>query len=184
MQFEEKTVSSKTVFSGHLINVEVQQVKTPQGNIAQREIVHHAPAVALLAITADHKMILEKQWRAPIAKTTLEIPAGKVDSRDANSAHHAAVRELNEETRYQADQIKKLSSFYTSVGCMDEYMTLYLATGLRPVDEKLPQDQDEQLAQETVTLDQALAMIDSGEIEDAKTVMAIYYWQGMKKNGQ
>ncbi|MDO4903324.1 MAG: NUDIX hydrolase [Limosilactobacillus sp.] len=183
MEFEERPISSETVFDGHLISVEVQQVKTPKGNVAQREIVHHAPAVALLAITDQDEMILEKQWRSPIAKTTLEIPAGKVDSRDENSAKHAAIRELNEETRYQADSLKKISGFYSSVGCMDEYMTLYLATGLTPVADELPQDQDEQLALITVTLDQALAMIDSGEIEDAKTIMAIYYWQGMKHNG-
>lgn len=183
MEFAEKPISSKEVFAGHLINVEVQQVKTPQGNIAQREIVHHAPAVAILALTADHKMILEKQWRAAIGKTTLEIPAGKVDSRDQASAVHAAKRELNEETRFEAGELKKLSSFYTSVGCMDEYMTLYLATGLTPVETELPQDQDEELVLQTVTLEQAQAMIASGEIEDAKTIMAIYYWQGMRQNG-
>lgn len=183
MDFEEKPLESKTVFKGHLINVEVQQVKTPQGNIAQREIVHHAPAIAILALTADDKMILEKQWRAPIAKTTLEIPAGKLDGRDDASAIHAAKRELNEETRYQAAELKKLSSFYTSVGCMDEYMTLYLATGLTPVDHALPQDRDEQLVLQTVTLPEAMQMIAEGKIEDAKTIMAIYYWRGMKNRG-
>ena len=183
MDFEEKPIESKIVFHGHLIDVEVQQVKTPQGNIAQREIVHHAPAIAILALTADNKMILEKQWRSPIAKTTLEIPAGKLDQRDDASAVHAAKRELNEETRYQATDLEKISSFYTSVGCMDEYMTLYVATGLHPVEKKLPQDADEQLSLVTVTLAEALAMVDRGEIEGAKTVMAIYYWRGMKTNG-
>ncbi|WP_267202098.1 NUDIX hydrolase [Limosilactobacillus kribbianus] len=183
MEFEEKPLESRTVFHGHLIDVEVQQVRTPTGIVAQREIVHHAPAIAILALTADNKMILEKQWRAPIAKTTLEIPAGKLDRRDAADSVHAAKRELNEETRYQAQELKKLSSFYTSVGCMDEYMTLYLATGLTPVENALPQDADEQLALMTVSLDQALAMIKRGEIEDAKTIMAIYYWRGMQNNG-
>lgn len=183
MDFAERPLSSKTVFHGHLIDVEVQQVITPQGNRAQREIVRHAPAIAILALTSDNQMILEKQWRAPIAKTTLEIPAGKLDQRDADDAVHAAERELNEETRYQATSLRKISSFYTSVGCLDEYMTLYLATGLKPVDQELPQDQDEQLALQTVSLGEALAMIDRGEIEDAKTIMAIYYWQGMKKHG-
>lgn len=183
MEFAEKPLESKTVFNGHLISVEVQQVKTPQGNIAQREIVHHAPAIAILALTDDDQMILEKQWRSPIAKTTLEIPAGKLDQRDEASARHAAKRELNEETRYQAAELKKVSSFYTSVGCLDEYMTLYLATGLKRVDHALPQDQDEQLALQTVDLKTALQMIDEGKIEDAKTIMAIYYWQGMKAHG-
>lgn len=122
MEFEEQPISSKTVFHGHLIDVEVQQVITPHGNKTQREIVHHAPAIAILTLTADNKMILEKQWRAPIAKTTLEIPAGKLDQRDDDNALHAAKRELNEETRYEATSLKKISSFYTSVGCMDEYM--------------------------------------------------------------
>lgn len=184
MQFEERPVSSQQVFKGRLIEVEVQTVQTPRGRLAQREIVHHAPAVALLALTADNQLLLEKQWRAPIGKTTLEIPAGKVDSRDQANADHAAIRELNEETRYQAAKLTKIAGFYTSVGCMDEYMTLYLATGLRPVDKKLPQDDDEQLALQTVTLGQALAMIEQGKIEDAKTIMAIYYWRGMKNNGR
>lgn len=183
MEFEERPINSKTVFHGHLIDVEVQQVVTPAGNVTQREIVHHAPAIAILALTTDNKMILEKQWRSPIAKTTLEIPAGKLDQRDAANADHAAKRELNEETRYAAGMLKKISSFYTSVGCMDEYMTLYLATDLQPVETELPQDRDENLALKTVTLQQALAMIDRGEIEDAKTIMAIYYWQGMNARG-
>ena len=63
MEFEERPISSKTVFHGHLIDVEVQQVITPHGNRTQREIVHHAPAIAILALTADNKMILEKQLR-------------------------------------------------------------------------------------------------------------------------
>lgn len=183
MEFAERPLSSKTVFHGHLIDVEVQQVLTPQGNKAQREIVHHAPAIAILALTTDNQMILEQQWRSPIAKTTLEIPAGKLDQRDADNPIHAAKRELNEETRYQAATLEKISSFYTSVGCLDEYMTLYLATGLKPVTKELPQDQDEQLVLKTVSLDQALAMIDRGEIEDAKTIMAIYYWRGMNNHG-
>lgn len=182
MDFTEKTTHRETVFNGHLIQVDVEDVVTPDGNHAQREIVHHAPAIAILAITPDHKMILEKQWRSPIHDTTLEIPAGKVDARDDGEALHAAKRELNEETRLQAGQIKKISSFYTSIGVLDEFMTLYLATDLTPVQEKLPQDQDEQLILEKVTLSEALTMVDTGKIQDAKTIMAIYYWQGMQNH--
>lgn len=182
MQFAEKTIKETTVFNGHLIKVCVEDVETPEGHHAQREIVHHAPAIAILAITPDQRMILEKQWRSPIHKTTLEIPAGKVDQRDNDDFLHAAKRELNEETRLQAGSFKKISSFYTSVGVLDEFMTLYLATDLTPVQEQLPQDQDEQLKLEKVTLAEALAMIKQGKIQDAKTIMAIYYWQGMSHN--
>lgn len=183
MNFEEKTLNEKTVFDGKIIKVTVEEVETPKGLTAQREIVHHAPAVAILALTGDHKMILEKQWRSPIHQTTLEIPAGKVDSRDKKDALHAAKRELNEETRLEAGSIKEISSFYTSIGVLDEFMTLYLATDLTPVEKELPQDRDEQLVLKKVTLDEALKMIETGEIEDAKTIMAIYYWQGMNNHG-
>lgn len=183
MDFAERTTNTNHVFKGRLISVDVEDVITPEGNHSQREIVHHAPAIAILAITDDDKMILEKQWRSPIHATTLEIPAGKVDARDGADPIHAAKRELNEETRYAAKQLTKVSSFYTSVGVLDEFMTLYLATGLTPVATKLPQDQDEQLSLLTVSLNQALQMIDDGEIQDAKTIMAIYYWRGMKHHG-
>ena len=113
----------------------------------------------------------------------MQIHAGKVDSRDSRDALHAAKRELNEETRLKAGTIKKISSFYTSVGVLDEFMTLYLATDLTPVENKLPQDRDEQLVLEKVTLDEALKMIGEGQIEDAKTIMAIYYWRGMTNHG-
>lgn len=178
---KEEVVDKKTVYHGHIIDVELQHVKTPKGQIAPREIIHHAPAVALLVIDDDHKMILERQWRQAVGKITLEIPAGKVDKRDNDSADHAAVRELNEETRLQAQSLKKVSSFYTSTGCMDEYMTLYLAEQVQPVSDKLPQDADEEIELLHVSLDEALQMIKDGKIEDAKTVMAIYYWQGMDK---
>ena len=127
MDLEEKTIDRQTVFKGHVIDVELQHVKTPQGNTAVREIVRHAPAIALLVIDDDQKMILEKQWRAPVQNITWEIPAGKLDERDQGDARHAAVRELNEETRLKADRLTKITSFYSSVGFCDEFLTLYLA---------------------------------------------------------
>lgn len=74
----------KKIYDGAIINVEKQTVRLPNGEQAFREVVHHSGAVGVLALTHDNQMILEKQWRAPIGKTTIEIPAGKVDSRDTN----------------------------------------------------------------------------------------------------
>lgn len=176
MEFEEKVLKRQPVFDGHLIQVEVQTVATPAGNEARREIVHHAPAVAILMVDDDDRMILMKQWRAPVGKVTYEIPAGKVDDRDNGDADQAAIREMNEETRLQAAHLTKINGAYTSIGFCDEYITTYLATGLSPVDDALPQDADEELAMLKVDADQALAMIQNGEIEDMKTVSAIYYW--------
>lgn len=182
MEFAERVVARKEVFHGHLIDVEVQTVRTPAGRLAQREIVHHAPAVAILALTKEHQMILAEQWRAPIGATTLEIPAGKVDARDAGQLEHAAVRELNEETRFQAGRLVQVNASYSSVGFADEQIALFLATDLTRVKQALPQDQDETLALHYVDRQTARKMVQTGQIQDMKTVMAIYYWQTLPED--
>lgn len=178
MTFREVPLSSKQVFHGRLIDVEVEQVKTPAGNIARREIVRHAKAVCLLVLNQDGQFAVVKQWREPIRQTTIEIPAGKVDDRDHGSSLAAAKRELNEETRLSAKQLIRLCGFHSSVGFSDEYLTLYLAQGLSPVTKQLPQDPDEELSLRWLSVKQGLQMITSGEITDAKTIMAIYYLRG------
>ncbi|MCH4165329.1 MAG: NUDIX hydrolase [Lentilactobacillus diolivorans] len=180
MDFEERVTSSTEIYKGAIINVEKQSVELPNGQSAFREIVHHSGAVAILALTRDNKIILEKQWRAPAETTTIEIPAGKVDQRDSNF-HHAVIRELNEEIRYVPQKVRALYGFYTSVGFSDEYMRLYLATDLEPVKNQLPRDKGEFLEIFEKTLDEAIQMIANGEIRDAKTIMAIQYWQLMQK---
>lgn len=179
---EERQVSSRSIFHGHIMDVEVADVQLPDGQITTREIVRHAPAVAILAIDAHQQMLLMRQWRAAVNQATLEIPAGKVDARDQD-AFAAAIRELNEETRLAANKLTKINSFYSSVGFSDEYMTLYLARGLTTVTRQLPQDADENLQLVKVTLEQALHLIETSQICDAKTIMAVYYWQILSLRG-
>lgn len=176
MTFEEKIVSSEKVYQGHILSLEKETVVTPDGQQANREIVRHAPAIALLMVTNDHKMILEQQWRSPVEKVTLEIPAGKVDDRDDGDIMHAAQREMNEETRLQAKNICKVASTFSSPGFTDEKITLFYATGLSRVEHPLPQDWDENIHLIEVSLKEALMMVQEGKIDDMKTVMAIYYW--------
>ncbi|ETY73922.1 NUDIX hydrolase [Lactiplantibacillus fabifermentans] len=175
MDFKEHVESRQTVYQGELVQVEKQQVVLPDQTAATREIVHHQPAIAVLMITADHQMILEQQWRAATNGLTLEIPAGKVEAGESMRA--AAVRELNEETRLVADSLTQLAQFYTSPGFTDEFMTLYVATGLTPVNQALPQDADELINIVKMDLATAVAEVQAGQIQDAKTVMAIWYWQ-------
>jgi ADP-ribose pyrophosphatase len=184
MNMREKQLTTESVFKGHIMDVQVTTVELPNGQKTTREIVRHAAAVALLALTKAHKMLLMKQWRAPIDGATLEIPAGKLDQRDQGDALAAAKRELNEETRFAAEKMAEVSSFYTSVGFSDEYMTLYLATGLKAVQKALPQDDDENLELIEVSLSEALQMVQDHQIEDAKTIMAIYYWQAKVLSGE
>ncbi|GAX03596.1 ADP-ribose pyrophosphatase [Secundilactobacillus pentosiphilus] len=183
MDLEEKVVAHEDIYDGAIINVERQTVELPNGEKAHREIVHHSGAVAIMAITAENKMILVRQWRSPIGRTTLEIPAGKLDSRDGDDPKHAAVRELNEEIRLHPSHLERLTGFYSSVGFSDEYMTLYLATDLQPVQSELPRDKGENLNIRAYSLDELKTMVANGEIEDAKTVMAVWRFEliAMKK---
>lgn len=181
MDFEEKVQRTKRVFDGHLIQVDVQDVTTPKGQAAKREIVRHAPSIGLLMITDEDQILLEKQWRSPVAAVSIEIPAGKLDERDHGDSRHAAIREMNEETRLVADHLEKITGAYSSIGFCDEFMTIYMATGLHPVADQLPQDEDEQIKRFTLTLDEALQMIKDGQINDMKTVLAIFYWASLKK---
>lgn len=175
MDFAEKVIGRELKYHGAIIDVEVQTVELPNGQIAARDIVHHCPAIAILAITNDNKAIIMRQWRTALVKETLEIPAGKVDARDTNPLE-TTIRELNEETRMQAAHIEKISSFYLSSGYADEMMHLYLATGLSPVDDELPQDDDENLALSTYTLDELADLNVQGLLDDSKTQVAYWYW--------
>ncbi|RRK11579.1 NUDIX hydrolase [Lactiplantibacillus garii] len=181
MNFEERVQSRQTVFQGGLVQVEKQEVTLPDQTTATREIVRHQPAIAVLMVTADQQMILEKQWRTATNGLTLEIPAGKVEAGETMDA--AAVRELNEETRLQATKLTSVAQFYTSPGFTDEFMKLYVATGLSAVQTALPQDADEQIQLEYLDLPTALRRVTAGTIQDAKTVMAIWYWQSHPELG-
>ncbi|WP_296112046.1 NUDIX hydrolase [uncultured Limosilactobacillus sp.] len=179
MSFKERVTDVKSVYQGNVIEVELQTVETPNGHQATRDVVRHAPAIAILAITNDHKMILERQWRNPVNQVTIEFPAGKLDERDHGDDFLAAKRELNEETRYQAEKLVKINEAFSSSGFTDEKLSFYLATGLSAVDEALPQDADEQIELIYLSLPEALAQIRQGKINDLKTIMAIYFWQSM-----
>jgi ADP-ribose pyrophosphatase len=179
MSFEEKVVKSISRYKGEIIDVYQQTVELPSGELANRDVVKHQGAVGVLALTNDGKAIFEEQWRTPIGKTTIEIPAGKVEP--GEDLLETAKRELNEETRYEAGEIKKISGFYSAPGFSNEYMTLYQATDLKRVTKELPRDQGENLNIFELSLDEALKAVNDGKIEDAKTILAIYYWKANAK---
>ncbi|MBN2909781.1 NUDIX hydrolase [Polycladomyces sp. WAk] len=172
-RLEEKTVKSQTIYEGNIIRVQLDQVILPDGGTSQREIVKHPGAVAVVAITDEKKLVLVRQFRKPLEKTILEIPAGKLEPGEDPRA--CAFRELEEETGYQAEEMTPLVSFYTSPGFADEIMHLYVANGLRKGEAQPDQDEFVELVE--LTLPEAWQRIADGEICDAKTVAAVYYWQ-------
>ncbi|HCN74650.1 NUDIX hydrolase [Pseudolactococcus plantarum] len=176
--FEEKTLCRQDIFKGQVIDVKCDTVTLPNNSgTAKRELVFHNGGVAVLAITNDNKMILVKQFRKALEKVIYEIPAGKLEKGEDVDPQAAMSRELEEETGMSAAKIRKLSAFYTAPGFCNELLHLYKAEELTKLDNPRAQDDDENIELCEVTLAQAKAMVKSGEISDAKTIIAIQYWE-------
>jgi ADP-ribose pyrophosphatase len=169
----EHTISSQTIFAGKVIRLQLDQVELPNGQIARREIVKHPGAVCLLAITAENKLLLVWQFRKALEKTILELPAGKLEK--GEDPYVCAERELEEETGYRAKSLQHVVSFYTSPGFADEYIHLYIARELARGTVHL--DEDEFVEPVELTLAECFQCVQTGEICDAKTIVAIYLWQ-------
>ncbi|MFU2206474.1 NUDIX domain-containing protein [Streptococcus pluranimalium] len=176
MDFEEKTLKRATIFEGHIFTVAVDDVELPNGlGQSKRELVFHNGAVATLAVTPEDKIILVKQYRKAIEGISYEIPAGKLEVGEAGSEKEAAARELEEETGY-AGELTFLYEFYTAIGFCNEKIKLYLADQLTKVPNPLPQDDDEVLEILELSYDDCMAMVASGQIQDAKTIIALQYY--------
>ena len=159
-------VSEDKIFSGLIFDVNRMQVKLPNGHDAARDIVRHPGAVAIVALTDDGRICLVRQFRAPLGRVTLEIPAGKLDL--GEDPLECAKRELNEETGLVAERIAFLTSLATTPGFTDERIHLYMATGLSfgPAHP----DEDEFLNVDLVPLDELIDAVLDGRIEDTKTI--------------
>lgn len=171
--FYEKTIKRKEIFQGKIISLHVDDVELPDGNFSKREVVTHPGAVAIIAITPEGKLLLVKQFRKPLERAILEIPAGKIEAKEAPEV--TALRELEEETGYSAKALHPVTSFYTSPGFANEIIYLYRAEGVYPLEEKVKGDEDEFLEVVELPLDEAQAYLDEQKIHDAKTAFAILY---------
>ena len=182
MDFEEKTIKREEIFKGKIFDVVVDDVELPNGlGQSKRELIFHKGAVCVLAITPEDKLILVKQYRKAIEKISYEIPAGKLEVGEAGSEEEAALRELEEETGYTSPELTLLYDFYSAIGFCNERLRLYLADNLIKVENPRPQDTDEVIELYEVTVEEALDLIASGDICDAKTIMAIQHYQLMRK---
>ena len=123
----------------------------------------------MAALTEDKKLVMVRQYRKPADKVMLEVPAGKIDP--GEMPLEAAVRELKEETGYTASKVEFLTEFYPSVGYSEERLYLYLCTGLTPGETCF--DENEAIEIEEIDLDRLFKMAMSGELDDAKTIIAI-----------
>lgn len=179
MVFKEETLESEYVFEGRLIKVRRDKVRSVSGT-AVRELVEHPGGVVMVALKNNGKVTMERQFRKPIDGVMFELPAGKLDPGERPEA--AAARELKEETGYTAENIRYLTKSYTSCGYSDEVLYAYLCTGLKAGETQL--DENEAIDTEEYDINDLANMVMSGEINDAKSQIAILMVKRMIDNGE
>lgn len=170
-ELEERFVSGEEVYRGGFLRLRRDVVRLPDGSQTSREYVQHPGAVGIVAVTDDRKVVLERQFRYPLRREFIEIPAGKLEAGEAHL--DTAKRELLEETGYAAAAWAKLGVIHNAIGYSDEAIELWLATGLDQRERKL--DAGEFLEVLTLGFDDALAMAGDGRLTDVKTIVGLYW---------
>ena len=169
-RLKETQVSSRSVFDGVLLHIRQDTVRLPNGSEAIREVNRHVGAVCVIPVLPNGDVIMERQYRYPLDRVILEIPAGKLDAPDEDRLS-AIQRELREETGYTADRWQSLGDFHPAPAYSDEYITMYLAQGLHQGERHL--DEDEFLDVYAMPLKDLVAKVMDGQISDAKTQVAV-----------
>ena len=167
---KETQTASEKIFDGFILHVWKDTVSLPNGETAFREIIRHIGAVCVIPVTEKNEVIVERQYRYPIARVTTEIPAGKLDSREEDRLS-AIQRELREETGFTAEEWIYLGDFYGAPAYSDERISMYMARKLHRGNRHL--DVDEFLDVFTVPLKDLVADVMAGRITDAKTQTAV-----------
>lgn len=170
----EKTLSKEQIYSGKIIDLFIEEVELPNKKKGIREIVKHPGAVAVLAVTDEGKMLMVEQFRKPLEKTIIEIPAGKLEK--GEDPLLCAKRELLEETGFSCKAMESIGSFYTSPGFADELIHLYFTDSLVKEGEQMT-DEDEFLNVLEVSVDEAKEMMSTQKIHDAKTAYSVMYME-------
>ena len=175
---KEKTIRTKTVYKGTFLILKSDKVMLPDGNTSSREWIKHPGAVCCIPILPDGRIGLIKQYRYPVKKQMIEIPAGKLDKNEI--PEKCALRELEEEIGYKANKLTLLANIHPAVGFTDEKMWLYLAEDLVKTKQSL--DADEFLEIIPTKLNEAVDMVWSGKITDVKTIIGILWAQRTRLN--
>ena len=174
-------VSSRRVYDGRVISLDVDTVRFPDGSTGELELVRHPGASAVVPFLSDPagddpQVLLIKQYRYAAEEYLYEVPAGRLDADEAPS--DCARRELREETGCTAERVEHMYTMYTTPGFTDEKIHLFMAVGL--TEGVTGHEPDEFLEVETMTLSRALGMVESGEIKDSKTALALLYAAGFR----
>ncbi len=169
MDLSEHRLDGETVYEGKIVKLTVDHARLPDGSTAIREVVYHPGGVGILALDENGNVPLVRQYRYPIQRELLEIPAGKLEP--GEDPREAAMRELSEETGFEAGELTYLGSALASPGFCTERLHMYLARNLTR--RKSHPDEDEFLDVVTVPFETLVQQVMDGTIEDAKTLATV-----------
>jgi ADP-ribose pyrophosphatase len=176
VELEERVVDRQPLHAGYYMVFETDRIVRGDGSESVRDIVVHPGAVVVAPLDSDGRLLFVTQFRVPCDGAMLELPAGTLDTHDGaiEDPLLAAHRELEEETGYRARTMERIGGFWSAPGFSTEYLTLYLATDLYPAGEdRLSPDQDENLRLSRLPWRDAVAAVEGGVIEDAKSVAGV-----------
>lgn len=169
MELIEKTLSTEEIFDGRVVNLRIDTVELPDGNIQKREVIKHPGGVGVIALDKDNNVLLVKQFRPGAKGVLTEIPAGKLEF--GENPEECGKRELLEETGFIAEEFKHLAKFYVTPAYCEEVINIYFARGLIKKEQSL--DEGEFLSVEKIPFNELYDMVLSNEITDGKTVIAV-----------
>ncbi|MBI4203559.1 MAG: NUDIX hydrolase [Betaproteobacteria bacterium] len=178
--FTETTLDSKAVYRGGFFEVLRDEVRLPDGKTATREYIRHPGAVMIVPLLDEHTVILVRQFRYPLGRHFIEVPAGKMEPGEAPLA--TAKRELIEECGYEAATWQHLTTLHPCIGYSDERIELYVARDLRHVGSGL--DDGEFLEVLSMPVDRALEWVRQGKITEVKAIIGLMWLERMLKEGK
>jgi len=169
----EELVEARQAYRGAFLDVRCDRVRLPNGNIALREYIVHPGAVMIVPLQGDGRLVVERQYRHPLARVMLEFPAGKIDP--GEPPLQCAVRELAEETGYRAREWARAGILHNAIAYSSEGIEVWFARGLTAGDAVL--DDGEFLDVASAGVDELMALAQRGEITDAKTLIGLLWLQ-------
>lgn len=162
-------IGSQPIYRGRAVSLRVDEIEVKSGVNVRREVVEHPGAVVILPVDGEGRILWIRQYRYAAGRDLLELPAGTLEPGEEPEA--TARREIVEEAGVRADTWQRLGGFFSAPGFCTEYLHCYLATGLTP--DQADGDEDEDIVVVPMTLEESLAMVDRGELEDAKSLAAL-----------
>ena len=177
----EQTVSSDTVYQGVFLKIRKDQARLPDGSVHVREWVVHPGASAILALSETGEVLMERQWRYPMGREYLEIPAGKIDA--GETPLQTAQRELLEETGMRAAHWEPLTVIHPAIGFSNEVIHIFVARGLSGSSEQATLDHGERIQTLWMSLTDLMDQVRKGQLPDVKTQIALWHLQERSARG-